>query len=216
MTWSPTGVRAAELADALRVWGAGAPRMLGYGDARNPRAAPGRPRLLDAPLDEVVAAVVQQIRTLRPDVVVTHDALGQLTGHPDHRRTHQAVLLAVQDAALGQLHPEAGEPWQVHAVYCATHPATGVADLGPLLQSVGKPVLSVDDSFVTTIVDVTPWQQQKAAAILAHRGEVASERALPGLLARTDEGTRSRIMRTEYFIRLTPGPRPGDPHRLTL
>ncbi|MCX4486597.1 PIG-L family deacetylase [Streptomyces anulatus] len=198
MTWSPTSVRAAELADALRVLGAGAPRMLGYGDARNPHAAPGRTRLLDAPLDEVVAAVVLQIRTVRPDVVVTHDALGQLTGHPDHRRTHQAVLLAVQDAAIGQLHPEAGDPWQVHAVYCATHPASGV-----------------DDSVVSTVVDVTPWQQQKAAAIFAHRGEVASERALPGLLARTDEGTRERILRTEYFIRLTPGPHRDDPHQLT-
>ncbi|WP_405192885.1 PIG-L deacetylase family protein [Streptomyces anulatus] len=215
MTWSPTSVRAAELADALRVLGAGAPRMLGYGDARNPHAAPGRTRLLDAPLDEVVAAVVLQIRTVRPDVVVTHDALGQLTGHPDHRRTHQAVLLAVQDAAIGQLHPEAGDPWQVHAVYCATHPASGVADLGPLLQNVGKPVLSVDDSVVSTVVDVTPWQQQKAAAIFAHRGEVASERALPGLLARTDEGTRERILRTEHFIRLTPGPHRDDPHQLT-
>lgn len=82
MTWSPTSVRAAELADALRVLGAGAPRMLGYGDARNPHAAPGRTRLLDAPLDEVVAAVVLQIRTVRPDVVVTHDALGQADRSP--------------------------------------------------------------------------------------------------------------------------------------
>lgn len=82
MTWSPTSPRATKLADALRVLGAGVPRMLGYGDARNPRAAPDRPRLLDAPLDEVVAAVVQEIRTVRPGIVVTHDALGQLTGFP--------------------------------------------------------------------------------------------------------------------------------------
>ncbi|MET9805497.1 MULTISPECIES: PIG-L deacetylase family protein [Streptomyces] len=172
-------------------------------------------RLLDAPLDEVVTAVVQEIRAARPDIVVTHDALGQLTGHPDHRRTHQAALLAVRDAALGYLRPEVGDPWQVHAVYCATHPASGVADLAPLLRGVGKQVLSVDDSFATTAVDVTPWQQQKWTAILAHRGEVAIERALPGLLARTDEGTRAQILRTEYFTRLTPGPHRDDPYQLT-
>ncbi|MFI2415171.1 PIG-L deacetylase family protein [Streptomyces sp. NPDC018947] len=58
-------------------------------------------------LDEAVAQVVAQIRQFRPEVVVTHDVLGQLTGHPDHRRTHQVALLAVEAAAVAQLCPEA-------------------------------------------------------------------------------------------------------------
>lgn len=215
MTWARASPRAAEIADALDVLGAGEPRMLGYGDARDSRAAPGRPRLVDAPLDEVIAAVVRQIRLFRPEIVVTHDAVGQLTGHPDHRRTHQAVLLAVQDAGLAHLFPETGEPWQVRAVYCGTHPASGLGDLGPLLEGVGKQVLTVPDLHATTAIDVSPWVRQKWAAILAHRGEVARERSLPGILARLDEETRNRIIGTEYFTRLTPGPAPGDPHRLS-
>ncbi|MGW1245582.1 hypothetical protein [Streptomyces bobili] len=59
MTWAPDSPRAPELADALRALGGGPPRMLGYGDTRNPQAPPGRPRLIDALLDEVVAALVQ-------------------------------------------------------------------------------------------------------------------------------------------------------------
>ncbi|MFF2010678.1 PIG-L deacetylase family protein [Streptomyces sp. NPDC058195] len=215
LTWAPGSPRAAELADALRVLGAGGPRMLGYGDARDPRAAPGRPRLVDAPLDEVVAALVGQIRSFRPGIVVTHDAVGQLTGHPDHRRTHQAVLLAVHDAGLAHLHPEAGAPWQPGAVYCATHPESGVGALGPLLTGVGKRVLAVPDAYATTAIDVTPWSEQKWAAILAHRGEVARERPLPGILARLPEETRRAVLATEYFTRLAPGPAPGAPHRLT-
>ncbi|MFD9587568.1 PIG-L family deacetylase [Streptomyces sp. NPDC059980] len=74
MTCAPASSRAPELADALRALAAGAPRKLGYSDAR-PRAAPGRPRLGDAPLDEVVAAPVQQIRAFRPDILLTHDTL---------------------------------------------------------------------------------------------------------------------------------------------
>ncbi|MEV8454107.1 PIG-L deacetylase family protein [Streptomyces sp. NPDC052095] len=214
-TWSPDSPRAAELADALRLLGAGPPRMLGYGDARNPRAAPGRPRLVDAPLDEVVAALVCRIRSFRPDVVVTHDAVGQLTGHPDHRRTHQATLLAVHEAGIARLHPEAGEPWRPGALYCATHPESGVDGLGPLLASVGKQVLAVPDADATTAVDVTPWLERKWSAILAHRGEVARERPLPGLLARLPEDARRAALATEYFTRLTPGPVPGAPHRLT-
>ncbi|MCX4826501.1 PIG-L family deacetylase [Streptomyces sp. NBC_01142] len=215
MTWAPDTLRAAELANALSALGAGAPRMLGYGDARNPQAAPDRPRLVDAPLDEVIAALVHQIRSFRPDIVVTQDALGQLTGHPDHRRTYQAALLAVQDAGLAHLHPEAGEPWQPRAVYCATHPESGVGDLGPLLEAVGKRVLATPNAYATTAVDVTPWLEQKWAAILAHRGEVARERALPGILARLPAETRRRIIATEYFSRLATGPVPDAPHRLT-
>lgn len=170
MTWAATSPRAAELADTLAVLGAGTPRMLGYGDARNRRAAPGAPRLLDVPLDEAVSAVVHQIRAVRPHAVVTHDALGQPTGHSDHRRTHQVVMLAVQDAALGDLHPLAGEPRQVRAVYCATHPVSGITDLGPLLASVGKQLLTVPESFATTTVDISPWLPQKWAAVLSHQG----------------------------------------------
>ncbi|MGI5262401.1 PIG-L deacetylase family protein [Streptomyces angustmyceticus] len=214
-TWAPDSRRAPELADALAVLGAGAPRMLGYADARNPASAPGRDRLVDAPLDEAVGRLVAHIRAFRPDVVVGHDALGQLTGHPDHRRTHQITLLAVHAAGLAHLFQEVGEPWQPAALYTATHPQSGVGRLGPLLEKVGKTVLAVPDSYVTTTVDVSPWAGVKWAAICAHRGEVASERPLPGLLARLPEADREEIIRTEHFTRLTPGPAPGAPDRLT-
>ncbi|MEU2390435.1 PIG-L family deacetylase [Streptomyces sp. NPDC007369] len=215
-TWAPESRRAPELADALAVLGAGAPRLLGYNDARNPEAAPGRPRLVDAPLDEAVGRLVAHIRDFRPDIVVGHDALGQLTGHPDHVRTHQITVLAVEAAGLAHLHPEAGLPWQPAALYAATHPESGVGLLGPLLEGVGKAVLAVPDAYVTASVDITPWADVKWAAILAHRGEVARERTLPGILARLPAADRNQIIRTEHFTRLTPGPAKGDPARLII
>ncbi|KOU80342.1 hypothetical protein ADK61_09160 [Streptomyces sp. XY66] len=214
-TWAPDSRRAPELTDALNALGAGAPRLLGFNDARNHEAAPGQPRLVDAPLDEAVSRLVAHIRDFRPDIVVGHDALGQLTGHPDHVRTHQITLLAVEAAGLAHLYPEAGPPWQPTALYAATHPESGVGLLGPLLEGVGKTILAVPDSYVTTSVDVTPWADMKWAAILAHRGEVARERPLPGILARLPEADRNRIIQTEHFTRLTPGPAKGDPVQLT-
>ncbi|MFJ9623318.1 PIG-L deacetylase family protein [Streptomyces sp. NPDC101181] len=214
-TWTPTTHRAPELADALAVLGGGSPRLLGYADARNPASAPdGTVRLVDAPLDEAVGRLVAHIREFRPDIVVGHDALGQLTGHPDHRRAHQITLLAVEAAALPHLYPDAGNPWQPAALYAATHPESGVGPLGPLLQSVGKSLLAVPDAYATTTVDVSPWAAVKMRAILAHRSEVARERPLPGLLARLPEPERDEIIGTEHFTRLTPGPAPGDPHRV--
>ncbi|MEW9518109.1 PIG-L deacetylase family protein [Streptomyces tubercidicus] len=214
-TWAADSRRAPELADALTVLGTGTPRMLGHADARNPESAPGRARLVDAPLDEAVGRLVAHIREFQPDVVVGHDALGQLTGHPDHKRTHQITLLAVNAAGLPHLYPEAGEPWQPAAFYAATHPTSGVGRLSPLLQSVGKTVLAVPDSHVTATVDVTPWAAVKWRAICAHRGEVTAQRPLPGLLARLPQAARNDIIRTEYYTRLTPGPAHGATDRLT-
>lgn len=215
-TWTADTHRISELEDALDILGAGAPRLLGYADARNPDSAPGGAvRLVDAPLDEAVGRLVAHIRELQPDIVVGHDALGQLTGHPDHRRAHQITLLAVEAAGLPHLYPEAGDSWQPTALYAATHPESGVGRLGPLLQSVGKTLLAAPDAYVTTTVDVSPWVAQKWAAILAHRSEVARARPLPGLLARLPEDERTEIIRTEFFTRFSPAPAPGDPHRLT-
>jgi N-acetyl-1-D-myo-inositol-2-amino-2-deoxy-alpha-D-glucopyranoside deacetylase len=208
-TWAPDSHRAAELADSLRILGAGEPRMLGYADARVLESAPGRTRLLDVPLDDAVELVVRQLREVRPDMVITHDPYGQLTGHPDHVHTHRAVLLAAHAAGLEHLYPQAGAPWQPQALYLATHPHAGVGELGPSLTRVGKKILSVPDEYVTAAVDVRPWLTQKWGAILAHRSEVAREHPLPGILARLPVDARHRILSTEYYTRLdlTPAPR---------
>ncbi|MFD9081198.1 PIG-L family deacetylase [Streptomyces erythrochromogenes] len=201
-TWAAGTPRAAELADSVRILGAGVPQMLGHADARVPESAPGRARLLDVPLDESVGQVVRCIRQFRPDIIVTHDAYGQLTGHPDHVHTHRVTLLAAHAAGLPHLYPEAGEPWQPAAVHLATHPESGVGELGPLLTRVGKKLLGVPDAHVDATVDVGPWLHQKWAAILAHRSEAARERSLPGILSRLPAETRRRILSTEYFTRL--------------
>src|SRR5262245_60403639 len=75
-TGAPDTVRGAERAEALRILGAGEPRMLGYADDRVPHSAPGSPRLCAAPLDEAVGRLVAQIRRFRPRIVITHDAHG--------------------------------------------------------------------------------------------------------------------------------------------
>ncbi|WP_018546591.1 PIG-L deacetylase family protein [Streptomyces sp. LaPpAH-108] len=201
-TWAPGTYRADELVDSVRALGAEPPRLLGYADDRVPDSAPGQPHWCDVPLDEAVARVVAAIRAARPEIVLTHDAYGGLTGHPDHRRTHQVTLLAAAAAGLGDLHPEAGEPWQPRAVYLATHPDTALTDLVPLLARARKSVLAVPQHQVSAVVDVRPWRDRKWAAILAHRSQVERERPLPGILARLPAATRHRIIGTEYYLRV--------------
>ncbi|MFI9325207.1 PIG-L deacetylase family protein [Kitasatospora aureofaciens] len=200
-TWAPGTRRAAELADATRILGAGEPRLLGYADHRVADSSTG-PRLCDAPLERVVEDVVRQIREFRPEIVLTHDAYGGLTGHPDHRLTHRAVVLAATAAGLGHLYPDAGAPWRPSALHLATHPHSAIADLGPLLTRVGKAVLSVPDESVDLALDVHPWLDTKWAAICAHRSQVDRERPLPGLLARLPLDVREQIIGREYFTRI--------------
>lgn len=201
-TWAPDTPRAAELAEALRILGAGTPRMLGYADARVPRSAPGRVRFCDAPLDETVRRLVAHIREFRPDVMVTHDAYGGLPGHPDHVHTHRVTMLAAQAAGLEQLYPDAGAPWHPRALYLATHPRSVVRTLRDVIGS-RKAVYSVPDDQVTATVDVGPWMEQKIAAVLAHRSEV-ERGALPGVIAGLSPGARQRLFATEWYIRHAP------------
>ncbi|MFF5482978.1 PIG-L family deacetylase [Streptomyces sp. NPDC012935] len=202
-TWTPDTQRGAELTEALRILGAGEPRMLGYADAGVPHSAPGRPRLCDAPLDESVGRLVAHIRQFRPRIVVTHDAYGGLTGHPDHVHTHRVTTLAVHEAGLERLHPDAGAPWQPSALYLATHPHSALPRLEELARA-GKGLNTVPDDRITATVDVRPWLDRKWAAVRAHRTEV-ERGAAPGLLAGFPAAVRERILATEWYIRQDPG-----------
>jgi N-acetyl-1-D-myo-inositol-2-amino-2-deoxy-alpha-D-glucopyranoside deacetylase len=213
-TWGTDSARAAELAAALRILGAGAPRMLGYADARAPQSAPGRARFCDAPLDETVRRLVAQIREFRPRIVVTHDAYGGLTGHPDHVHTHRVTVLAVQAAGLERLYPDSGEAWQPSALYQATHPHSAVRELGSHLADTGKAMLTVPDERVTAVVDVSPWLEQKLAAVLAHRTEV-ERGAAPGMIAGFSPALRERWLSTEWYVRHDPVPSTATQTELT-
>lgn len=207
-TWAESTWRAQELAEALRHLGAGKPRMLGYADARVPESAPGGVRLCDAPLDESVGQLVAHIREFRPDIVVTHDGYGGLSGHPDHVHTHRLTVLAFQAAAWPRLYPDTGAPWQPSALYLATHPDSTARALTHVLLRPGRTPHSVPDEWITAAVDVNPWLDQKLAAVLSHHSEV-ERGALPGRLAALPPEDRARTMSTEWYIRHgTPPPTP--------
>ena len=196
-TWAADSLRALELAKALRLLGAEPPRMLGYADARAPDSAVNRPRFCDAPLDEAVERLVEHIRDFRPDIIVTHDAYGGVTGHPDHVHTHRVTLLAAHAAALEGLYPDSGSPWAAQSLYLATHPHSAMEALGRIVGP-RKAKFSVPDEQVSLRVDVTPWLDAKVGAVLSHESEV-QRGALPGLVARLLPDARAELLGTEWY-----------------
>jgi N-acetyl-1-D-myo-inositol-2-amino-2-deoxy-alpha-D-glucopyranoside deacetylase len=100
------GVRAEELRRAMAVVGVASHEVLGADPARGLASrfrdsgmagAPSaeHPRaFVRADRDEAAALVAEQIRRLRPHVVVTYDAHGGYD-HPDHVQTHRVTVAAV-------------------------------------------------------------------------------------------------------------------------
>lgn len=112
------GYRIGELTAALQALGVGAPIFLGgpgrWRDSGMVGTAPRRQqRFIDADEREAVAALVTLIRTLRPHVVVTYDAIGGY-GHPDHVQAHVVTTAAVAAAGTDD-YP--GTPWSVPKFY---------------------------------------------------------------------------------------------------
>ncbi len=70
-------------------------------------------------LDNVVNLIVEKIRKLKPDVIVTHGEDGEY-GHQQHIVTSNAVLMAVEAASNPDFHPESYEKygaWNVKKLY---------------------------------------------------------------------------------------------------
>jgi N-acetyl-1-D-myo-inositol-2-amino-2-deoxy-alpha-D-glucopyranoside deacetylase len=184
------GLRIGELDAAMRALGVTDHRYLGgpgrFRDSgmmgtpanEHPRAfwrAAADPEVFDA----AVAAAVEVVREVRPQVMVTYDDNGDY-GHPDHIMAHRVATAAAQraaDASFG-----AGEPWQVSKLYWTAVPKSvlqegfeaisGDTDLPFGVASVDELPFGVDDELVTTVVDATGFGEQKLAALAAHRTQI--------------------------------------------
>ncbi|MFL6374983.1 MAG: PIG-L family deacetylase, partial [Pyrinomonadaceae bacterium] len=87
-------VRAAELQEAVRRLHVSRLYRLGYHDSNMTGMEQNHASnaFWARPVDELVARLVEIIRSTRPHVVVTYDSFGG-TGHPDHVQAHRVTLL---------------------------------------------------------------------------------------------------------------------------
>jgi N-acetylglucosamine malate deacetylase 2 len=110
----------------------------------------GTAQHIAASLEEFLAAIAEQLRRIRPNLVITHGVNGEY-GHPQHTFTHQAVLLAL---AATDLRPE------VHT-------------WGAWYADAERPEMLNRDERADVVRDITPWLERKIAAAMAHRTQHA-------------------------------------------
>ena len=69
-----------------------------------------------ADLREAADLLVEVIREVRPQVLVTYDEFGNY-GHPDHIQAHRVATYAAALAAVPSYKPDLGEPWDIAKIY---------------------------------------------------------------------------------------------------
>ena len=76
-----------------------------------------------ADLTEAANHLVEVIREVRPQVLVTYDEFGGY-GHPDHIQAHRVAMYAAMLAAVPTYRPDLGEPWDIAKIYWGCMSAT--------------------------------------------------------------------------------------------
>jgi len=175
--------RAANVLGVKHAW-------LGFADSGFPEGDP-RPPLPagcfgDLPLGDTIEELVRLIREFRPQVVTTYDENGGYP-HPDHIRTHETTMAALDAAMDPDAFPELGPTWQVQKVYYnqtfskarvqALHLAMIDADLdSPYHDWLDRWDDRPDDiDRITTKVPCSEWFEVRDQALLEHRTQIDPE-----------------------------------------
>ncbi|MFK0254504.1 N-acetyl-1-D-myo-inositol-2-amino-2-deoxy-alpha-D-glucopyranoside deacetylase [Streptomyces sp. NPDC090445] len=138
-----------------------------------------------ADVDEAAAYLVEVIRELRPQVLVTYDPDGGY-GHPDHIQAHRVATRAVELAAEPAYRRDLGDPHAVGKVYWNRVPRSVVEEGFARLRAAGTktpfpglaspedvPGVVADELITAEIAAGEPAVAAKAAAMRAHATQIA-------------------------------------------
>lgn len=137
-----------------------------------------------ADLTEAANHLVEIIREVRPQVLVTYDETGGY-GHPDHIQAHRVAMYGAALAAAPSYRPHLGAAWDVPKIYWTavseslfrqgmrrlremgdTTTFEGLDPEGPL------PPFAVADEFLSAEIDGEGYVDQKLAAMTAHATQI--------------------------------------------
>jgi len=159
--------------------------------------------------DLTVAAdyLVEIIRELRPQVLVTYDQFGGY-GHPDHIQAHRVATYAVSLAAVPSYRPELGAAHDVAKVYWGAMSANrmrqGLRDLraagdttsfegmdpdGPLPPFIGE------DELLSSVVEADEYAEAKMNALRAYPTQISVD----GPFFALSNNRGNEVWGTEFF-----------------
>ncbi|MGV1003557.1 MAG: N-acetyl-1-D-myo-inositol-2-amino-2-deoxy-alpha-D-glucopyranoside deacetylase [Candidatus Nanopelagicales bacterium] len=159
-----------------------------------------------ADLLEASTHLVEIIREVRPQVLVTYNEIGAY-GHPDHIQAHRVAMYAATLAEAASFRPELGDAHQVAKIYWTAMPRSAMRAGILALQESGEAtgfaamdpddmVIGTDDALVTTAIDGRAFAANKLEAMRAHASQISLESGFFAL----SNNLGSPLMATEYFV----------------
>ncbi len=206
-------VREQELSSAVNILG-GNLHMLGYRDSgyigdpanKHPEA------FINVAEDQAVEKVVRLIRTIRPQVVVTHDETGGYF-HPDHIHCCEITTAAFHAASDKSQFSESGEPFHPQRLYYSAFPNRMVKIFTLMMRLRGQDPkragrnedidftrLGIPPQKLHAKINYRQYWDVKRMASAEHSsqgGGTSNSRSLP-------EWIQRRFLADEFFIRSVP------------
>ncbi len=211
--------RRGELDEAMRILGVTDHRFLGgfgcYRDSGMKWHEDGHAVAADdlhenafwhADLTEAATHLVEVIREVRPQVLVTYDQFGHY-GHPDHIQAHRVAMYGAQLAAVPSYRRDLGEAWDIAKIYWTamsesrfrrslrTLRETGDATTFEGMDPDGPLPMASPDSDLSAVVDATAHVQQKMDAMRAH----ATQITVDGPFFALSNNLGNEVWGSEYF-----------------
>jgi LmbE family N-acetylglucosaminyl deacetylase len=181
--------------------------MTGTPENKDPRA------FVNADPDRVVEQLVQLIRLIKPQVIVTFDPFGGY-GHPDHIFAHQRTTEAFKAAAQPDRYPSTGEPYQPQKLYWTVFPKRLLkffVAISPLFgrdptqfgrnKDINLREIAAHDYAPTTRIDIWPYYDIKQDASECHRSQLSGG---PGMFGRLPRFMQRWLNGYETFRRVEP------------
>jgi LmbE family N-acetylglucosaminyl deacetylase len=186
--------REAELRAAAQVLGLKEVVLLDYPDGELDQAEPV----------EAIGRIVNHIRRLKPQVVLTFDPYGAY-GHPDHIAISQFTMAAVIAAADPTYIVEGSpKPHRVSKLYYGVATSEKLAayqaafgDLVMRIDGRERRAVGWEPWAITTELDTRAYSSQIWEAVACHRSQLLATQALAGLV----EEHRQALWRAETYYR---------------
>lgn len=167
-----------------------------------------------ADLTAAAADLVEVIREVRPQVLVTYDEFGGY-GHPDHIQAHRVAMYGAALAGARSFRPELGEPWEIAKIYWGSMAESRMREGLRRLRESGDttsfegmdpdgplPPFVTPDHLLDAVVDGTDFVDAKMAAMRAH----ATQITVDGPFFALSNNVGNEVWAAEYF-RLVKGVR---------
>ncbi len=175
-------IRMAELAASARVIGYDEVVLLGYRDSGMPGTeANGHPQnFANADPADAVARLVQVIRRVRPQVIVTYSHDQSINGHPDHVRVHEISVPAFGLAGAADYRVDLGVAWKPTKLYYVMRSSARVTERHAAFLKLGlespydaeRLERPAQDDRITTRIPVHDHLDVRAAALRAHATQI--------------------------------------------